>query len=131
VWVLTFPVKGPYQAKCSNVPQLKRLVWGLTSSENLMSFWVYVNGISTNERTVNSPLKTLTSSQIPNVQVAVPASRVYNIWVLKVEFSAKQLILVANVITLLIGRYFLQCLIIKHFNVWHLSCTYEFRPLVR
>lgn len=131
MWVSTFPVKGPDQAKCSNVPQLQRLVWGLTSRDNLMSFWVYVNGISTYERTVNSSLKPFTSSQIPYVQIAIPASRVHNIWVLKVKFRAKQLILVANIVSLLIRRYFLQCLIIKHLNVRHLASAYELWSLVR
>ena len=67
VRVSAFPVKSSDQAKCSYVPQLERLVWGLTSSENLMSFWVYVNSISTDERTVDSPLKSFTCSQIPYV----------------------------------------------------------------
>jgi hypothetical protein len=38
---------------------------------------------------------------------------------------------VANIVSLLIRRYFLQCLIIKHLNVRHLASAYELWSLIR
>lgn len=67
VGVSAFPVKGSNQAKCPNVPELQWLVRSLTSRQNLMCFWVYVNGISANEWTIDSSLQSLASSQIPYV----------------------------------------------------------------
>ena len=77
-----------------------------------MIFGVLINGIATNQGPIDGPCQTATHSDIPDVEVSVPASRVDDIWVFLIELGTENLVNVPSLVPRLKERYPFESLII-------------------
>jgi hypothetical protein len=93
---------------------LKWLFRSLTSREESVIFKVLINGIATNQRAIDGSCQTATHSDIPDVEVSIPTSRVDDIWVFLIELGTENLVDVPSLVPRLKERDPFECLIIVY-----------------
>lgn len=57
-----------------------------------MILGVLIDGIATNQGPIDGCCQTATHSDIPDVEISVPASRIDDIWVFLIELGAENLV---------------------------------------